>query len=378
MALSTVLLFGAALFLRSLQSASDMGFATRKAAVVKVETEANEYTSNERLAFIDDLGRRIAAQPTIESFAFTARMPLDLGVSNTVFDIPGVEPPPDENRHVLETAAVTPGYLATMGIPLVDGRGFEARDNEDGELVAILSKAAADRYWPGESAIGRILLRNPDGSDALRVIGVAANVKIWSLGEAPRPYMYRPFVQGLSQGGVAVVVTGNAAPADLAATVRAEALAIDPEIFLTAVGTMDDHLGYIFFLPRMAAGMLSLVGVLALILACTGLYGMISYGVSRRTREMGVRLALGADQGGLVQLVLSGGLRIIALGGILGIALSLAIGTFAEQFLVGVSGLDVPALLTAPILLAGIAALATYIPARQASRVDPVRALRSE
>jgi hypothetical protein len=332
---------------------------------VKVETEANEYTSNERLAFIDDLGRRIAAQPTIESFAFTARMPLDLGVSNTVFDIPGVEPPPDENRHVLETAAVTPGYLATMGIPLVDGRGFEARDNEDGELVAILSKAAADRYWPGESAIGRILLRNPDGSDALRVIGVAANVKIWSLGEAPRPYMYRPFVQGLSQGGVAVVV-------------RAEALAIDPEIFLTAVGTMDDHLGYIFFLPRMAAGMLSLVGVLALILACTGLYGMISYGVSRRTREMGVRLALGADQGGLVQLVLSGGLRIIALGGILGIALSLAIGTFAEQFLVGVSGLDVPALLTAPILLAGIAALATYIPARQASRVDPVRALRSE
>jgi len=380
MALSTVLLFGAALFLRSLQSASDMdvGFTTRDAAVVKFETEANEYTSEERLAFIDDLSRRIAAQPAAESFAFTARMPLALGVSNTVFDIPGVEPPPDANRHVLEVAAVTPGYFEAMGISLVDGRSFEARDNQDGEPVAILSKAAADQYWPGESAIGRVLLRSPDGGDALTVIGVADNVKIWSLGETPRPYIYRPIFQDLDHASFAVVVTGNAAPADLAAMVRAEALAIDPEIFLTAVGTMDDHLGYIFFLPRMAAGMLSLVGVLALILACTGLYGMISYGVSRRTRELGIRLALGADRGGLVQLLLNSGLRIVALGGIVGIALSLAIGSFAERFLVGVSGLDVPALLAAPILLAGIAALATYIPARRASRVDPVRALRSE
>ncbi|MDA0327490.1 MAG: ADOP family duplicated permease [Gemmatimonadetes bacterium] len=380
MALSTVLLFGAVIFVRSLQAASDMdvGFATREAAVVKIETEANEYSLDQRIAFVEELGRRLESHSTVTDFGITARMPLDLGVINTAFDIPGVEPPADQSRHVLEMATITPGYFETMGIPILEGRAFTDTDRDGSAPVAILSKAAADLYWPGESAIGRTLLREPDGSDALTVVGVAGNVNIWSLGESPRPYMYRPYFQGLSFAAFFVTARGNAPPGELAALIRNEARAIDPEVFLTEVGTMDDHLGYIYFLPRMAAAMLSIVGVLALLLACMGLYGMVSYGVSRRTREMGIRLALGAERQEVVNMVLKSGLVIVGVGAAVGIVASLGLGQVVQRFLFGAGALDPLAILTAPLLLGVVAAVATYLPARRASRVDPVRALRSE
>ena len=141
---------------------------------------------------------------------------------------------------------------------------------------------------------------------------------------------------------------------------------------------MSDHLAYIYFLPRMAALMISLVGLLALALACVGLYGMVSYTVSRRTREMGVRMALGADRQSVVGLVVKGGLSVVALGGMAGLALSVGLGTVLERFLIGVAGLDLLSLALAPVALGAVAAVAAYLPARKASRVDPVQALRSE
>jgi len=141
---------------------------------------------------------------------------------------------------------------------------------------------------------------------------------------------------------------------------------------------MDDHLGYIYFLPRMAAALLSFIGWLALVLACIGLYGMVSYGVSQRGREMGIRLALGADRQSVVQLVLKGGLTLVAVGGGVGIVASVGLGQLVERFLLGVGGLDPLALLAAPLVLGAVAITATYVPARRASRVDPVQALRSE
>jgi predicted permease len=380
MALSTILLFTSALFMRSLQSAGDMdlGFSTRAGAVVKVESTANEYTAEERLAFVDELGRRLESQPGVDAFGFTARMPLDLGMSVTSFDVPGVEPPANENRHRLETARITPGYFDAMGIAVHEGRDFTAADREGAENVVILSQAAAQRYWPGESALGRVLYRGGDSEDPLTVVGVAGNVKIWSLGEPPKPYLYLPYHQGGANATFFATARGSAPPADLAALIRNEARAIDPEIFLTEVKTVEEHLGYIYFLPRMAALLLSLVGALALVLACIGLYGMVSYGVSRRTREMGIRLAMGAEQGAVVNLVLRSGMRLVALGGVVGIVAALGMGRFVGRFLYGIGGLDPVALLVAPLLLAGIAAVAAYVPARRASRVDPVQALRTE
>jgi ABC-type antimicrobial peptide transport system permease subunit len=141
---------------------------------------------------------------------------------------------------------------------------------------------------------------------------------------------------------------------------------------------MADHLGYIFFLPRMAALLLSLIGGLALVLGAVGLYGMVSYAAVRRTREMGIRLALGADRGSVVALVVRGGLVVVAIGGVLGIAAALALGGAVRGFLIGVEALDPVALLAAPVALAAVALLATWLPARRVSRVDPVGALRSE
>ena len=380
MALSTILLFGAGLFVRSLQSAADMdlGFATRAGAVVKVETVANEYTSDERLAFVNEIETRLETNPQIEAHGITVRMPLNLGTIIFPVDVPGVEPPPGQNRHRPEATSITPGYFDAMGIPILDGRDFESSDDETSQNVIIISREASERWWPAESAVGKVVYRNGDTEDPRVVVGVVGDVKIWSLGEPPRTYIYWPFQQDGANGSFYITARGTTPPGELAAFIRTEARSIDPEIFLTSVGTMDDHLGYIYFLPRMVAAMLSLVGGLALLLACIGLYGMVSYGVSRRTREMGIRLALGADRQSVVQLVLKGGLTLVAVGGAAGIVVSLGLGRLVERFLVGVGGLDLLALLAAPLVLGLVAVTATYVPARRASKVNPVEALRSE
>jgi ABC-type antimicrobial peptide transport system permease subunit len=190
--------------------------------------------------------------------------------------------------------------------------------------------------------------------------------------------MYRPVAQALVSPSYTVVARGNASPGDIAAVVRDEALAIDSDVFMTEVGTMDDHLGYVYFLPRMAALLLTFIGLLALVLACIGLYGMVSYNVSRRTREMGIRLALGADQGRVVAMVLTSGLAIVGAGAFVGILGSIGLGRAVEGFLYGTGALDPLAIFAAPVVLGLVAALATYLPARRAAGVDPVRALRTE
>lgn len=382
MALSTMLLFGAVIFARSLQSAAnlDLGFATREAAVVTLDATAAEYSDEEIAVFNDELLRRLEAQPSISDVARTNRMPLDLGNTIMGFDIPGLEPPPNQNRHTIQLTRVTGEYFETMGIAMMEGRTFNEADIPGGPRVAVLSQAAVDQWWPGESAIGKVLVPDTSAASVITVIGVVDNAKIWSLGEAPLPFMYLASSQAQAPPSYTLVARGNAPAGEIVGVVRDEIRNLEPSVFLTKVGTMDDHLGYVYFLPRMAAVIMSLIGVLALVLACMGLYGMVSYNVSRRTREMGIRLALGADRQRVVGLVLNSGLVIIAVGAAIGIAGSIGLGSVlrSASVLHGVSGLDFLSILAAPILLAGVAAAATYMPARRASRVDPVQALRSE
>lgn len=382
MALSTVLLFSAVLFARSLGSASDLdlGFATREAAVVTIDATAAEYSPEEAEAFNESLMQRLQAQPAISNVAYTGRMPLALGTNNLVFDVPGVEPPPNQNRHVLETTRVTEGYFETMGIALLDGRAFDDTDRAGSPPVAVMSQAAASRLWPGESAVGKTILPDTSAASAITIVGVVDNAKIWRLAESPFPYLYRPAAQSSASRQHTIVARGNAPPGEIAGLIRSEIRSMDPEVFLTEVGTLDDHLGYVYFLPRMAALIMSLIGALALVLACMGLYGMVSYNVSRRTREMGIRLALGADRQAVIGMVLQSGLAIIAVGAVLGIVGSVVMGTLvgSSGFLLGVGGLDPLSILVAPAVLGGVAAFATYMPARRAARVDPVQALRSE
>ena len=381
MALSTVLLFGAALFVRSLQAATtlDVGFDTGSAAVVGFQPWVSEMSADEQVQFAEDLTQRIEGLAFVESFGLTSRLPLDLGTINTNFEIPGVDPPADANRHVLEYASVSPGYFDVMGIEMVEGRALDATDEDPtvSGSVAVLTLAAAERFWPGESAVGRVMFRNGDTDRAVTVVGVAEDTKIWSLTENPRPYMYLPFAQG-GYGSYSVVARGSLPPDEIADRIRAEARDLRVDALVSSSGTMDDHLSYIFFLPRMAAVLITVVGVLALILACIGLYGMVSYAVARRTREVGIRMALGAARGNVVGLVVRNGLRVVAVGGLLGAVLTLLLGNTLERFLIGVDGLDFTALVAAPVILFTIAAAAAYLPARRVSRINPVDALRAE
>jgi len=380
MALSTLLLFGAGLFVRSLQNATqrDVGFSTGPAAVVTVDTWANQYTAEQDLAFIGRLTESLRGTPGIRDVAVAGRLPLALGTTNTSVSVPGVEPPPDANAHVLEFTTVTPGYFAAMGIEVLEGRDFGSADTPDAERVAVVARAAAERFWPGESAVGKTMYLGGDLERAVVVVGVADDVPIWSLTEAPRPYFYVPIGQREAFGRYHVVARGELPADEMAARVRDEARRIDPDVFLSDVGTMADHLAYILFLPRMAAAMLSAVGVLALLLASIGLYGMVSYSVARRTREMGIRQALGAEAAQVVAMVMRSGMKVVALGGAVGIAAALGLGAVVQRFLIGVGAADPAALVAAPLVLAAVAAVATWLPARRVSRVDPVGALRSD
>ena len=381
MALSTVLLFGAALFVRSLQAATalDVGFDTGSAAVVAFEPWVSEMTAEERVRFADDITERIEGFSFVDNFGLTSRLPLDLGTINTNFVIPGVDPPADADRHVLEFAAVSPGYFDVMGIEMIEGRPFDPSDEDPGMSgsVAILTLAAAERFWPGESAVGRVMFRGGDTERAVTVVGVAEDTKIWSLTESPRPYMYLPFAQS-GYGSYSVVARGSLPPDEIADRIQTEARDLRLDVLVSSSGTMDDHLSYIFFLPRMAAVMITLVGALALVLACVGLYGMVSYAVARRTREVGIRMALGAARGNVVGLVVKNGLRVVAVGGVIGAIATLLLGNTLERFLIGVDGLDLAAVIAAPLVLFTIAAAAAYLPARRVSRINPVDALRAE
>ena len=379
MTLSTVLLVATGLFLRSLQAATqvDVGFSTAPAGIVTVGTWANQYDADQRTAFVERMLDDAAAQPGLTDVAVTSRLPLGLGMRNRGLDVPGVDPPPDADFHMLEVASVSPDYFATMDIPLLSGRAFGPEDAADAPQVVIVSEAAQRRFWPGEDAVGRIIHPAGEPDVDLTVVGVVDNVKIWNLVEPPHPYLYVPYAQSPSPT-FSFVARGPVSDGELAASLGQQARALDPEVYLETVGTLDEHVSLNFFLPRMAALLLSGLASIALVLTCVGLYGLISYGVARRTREMGIRLALGAERGSLVTLVVRGGLVLVLIGGGLGIVAALGVGRLLRGFLIGVGPLDPVALVGAPLLLGAVAVVAAYLPARRTSRVNPVEALRSE
>lgn len=382
MAVCTVLIFGSGVFVNNLRGAAkqDVGFSTAPAAVVTAETWAGEYSVEQKRDFVEAVIRDVTSQPGVDVVAATERMPLDLGTTNTALDIPGVDPPSDANHWVIEVTDVSPNYFAAMDIPILAGRSFNDADNAEAQSVLIISRAMAQRFWSDPAdAVGQVVHAAYDPDTDYVVAGVAGDVKIWSLTEAPRMYVYKPIAQ--SDGGFGTynfVARGPVQAPELAARIRDTIKRIDPDMVVSDVGTMATHLGYIFFLPRMAALLLTLVGTLALTLGAVGLYGMVGYAAARRSREMGIRLALGAERGRVVGMVVRGGLAVVAFGAVAGLAASLGLGTLLSRFVIGGNGLDPVSLLAAPVVLGLVAFLAAYVPARRVGRIDPTEALRSE
>ncbi len=377
-AISMVLLLGAGLFLRSLQSAQDidLGFTLREGGIVWLMSFGNDMEGEQFANLAQTVEERVNAIPGVEKVALAEILPLGISFQTRNWDIPGIEPPAGEDHHEVAYNLVSDTYFETMGIPITSGRSFDKDDRLGSESVAIISETAAREYWPGESPIGREVI-TPADEQAYRIVGVAKDTKVWTLGEDYRSYIYLSMEQ--EQGGLAqIVATGSIPEAQIVSELRRVAREVDPRIVIMESKTVSEHLSIALFPPRMAAILLGVFGALALILACTGLYGTVAFSVSRRTREMGIRLSLGADTKEVITMVLKGAMSLVAVGTAIGIVLSLGLAQAIRGFLYGVGALDPVTFLGVPFILAAVALVAAYVPARRASRVNPVQALKSQ
>lgn len=377
-AVSLVLLVGAALFLRSLQSIQtvDPGFGRSPTALLTFALPTTRFDESAGRAFLDRMLERFERIPGVETVGVTSNLPLNT-LNRTMIGIrvDGVEPPPGRESHLVDRSAVDPGYFDAMGIEIVSGRGFTDADGPDSRPVVVVSQAFARRFFPDREAVGQ-LLRQPDAED-LHVVGVARDVKVRSLGEAPLPFVYRALAQEYTTFPTVVARTATSAEATARELLRA-GRELDPDLWVWEATTMDRHLGIMLLPARLSALLLACFAGLALLLAAIGLYGIVSYAVAQRRREVGIRMSLGADGTAVVRLLTGSGLRLVALGCALGLGASLLLARALGGLLFGVAAWDPVAFAAGPGLLLAIAAVAAWLPARRASRVDPVSALRAE
>jgi predicted permease len=374
-AISLVLLVSAGLFVRSLVNAQsiDPGFHAPEAGMVWLDLSGRYGAEEARVAY-RELEERARALPAVKAAALASRLPLGQSVGTTGVTIPGVEPPPGREYHSADITEVSPGYLDLMRIPVLSGRGFDASDVEGSEPVVMVNEAMARRFWPGEDPVGKVIER---GSTELRIVGVTRTTKVRTLGEAPRPQILLPLAQEYSPI-VAVLARGREPPELVVNRLRGLVREYNPDISLMSGNTMEQHLSLMLLAPKAAAALLAALGSVALLLASIGLYGLVSYTVSRRNREVGIRVSLGADHGDVIRALVGGGVRLVAWGIALGLLLALGATQLVDRFLYGVGATDPLTFIGVPALFAGITLLAAYIPARRASRVDPVEALRAE
>jgi predicted permease len=376
-AVSLVLLVGAGLFVRSLQKAQaiDPGFITEEAVLLWPNMQLSGFTEDEGKQIYLELEERLAALPGVSAVGLVSRLPLGASVQTAGVKIEGVQPSAGRDEIDVDDTEVSGEYFEAMGIPILRGRNFGPEDGPESPRVVIVSEAAAERFWPGQDPLGKPVQYSP--TSTAQVIGVAADTKVRTLGEAPRPFLYDNARRSYNEA-LTILVKGNRSSLELLPAVRRAALEIAPNMVVMELKTMEEHMGLLLFAPRMAALLLSVFGALALVLAGVGLYGLVSYAVSRRTKEVGIRISLGADAAKVVNMVMGGGMRLVLVGSVIGMALSASVTWLLSGYLYGIGALDLATFFGIPFLLGGVALGAAYVPAKRASRVNPVEALRSE
>jgi putative ABC transport system permease protein len=277
----------------------------------------------------------------------------------------------------VDLAVVGPKYFETMGLPVVAGRDFDDHDVGGSIPVAIVSQALAERFWPEQSAIGKRFAAGDGGRDSMQIVGVARNAAHRRLGEAARALVYRPFAQNYSSVMTVLVRTAGT-PDRIAPALRQEISSLEPDLPVSSLMPLREFIGIALLPQRMAATVASVLGTIGLLLAVVGVYSVVSHAVGQRTREIGIRIALGAPEHEVLSLVLRQGMTLALVGVAAGMAIALATTRFLSSLLLGVSPADVPTFAAIAVLLASSALLASYLPARRASRIDPLRALREE
>jgi predicted permease len=372
--LSFVLLVGAGLLLQSLQRIrnSSPGFSTHGVLSTAVDLVSAGYDAQRAKNFQDELMERVKALPGVESAVFARATPLGYGsYSESPIAVDGYQPPPEEQPAV-EYNEVGPDYFVTMGIPLVSGREFTRADDEKAALVAVVNETMAGRYWRGKDPIGeRVQVKGR----WMRVVGVAKDSKYRSVRETPKPFFYVPWRQNFSVGGGLYVRT-PLSPETMATALAREVHALDVSLAPYEMITMQEQVDRSTSPQKVAVTLVGVLGGLALLLAAIGLYGVMSYAVSQSARELGLRMALGADASNVWRLVMSRGLALVAGGVVLGAAVALGLTRLMGNLLYKVSPRDPLAFGTAFAVMTIAALAACLFPALRATRTDPARALR--
>jgi predicted permease len=376
-ALSLLLLVCAALFTRSLTRAQQMdpGFSTRAALVASLDVLPNGYSPARGIVFYQQLLQRLNDVPGVATASVATILPLDISSgSDMQVAIEGYTPRQGEELHVYYNR-VGPLYFDTMGISIVQGRAIDARDVDGRERVAVINETMARRYWAGRDPVGGLV---EFGNGPTRIVGVARDGKYSRYNEPAKNYMYLPAFQYYRPDVALIVKAADGDPASLLPAVQREIRALDANLPLFDVRTLDEHLQFSLFIPRMASQLLGLFGALSLLLATVGLYSVIAFSAAQRRREIGIRMALGADRRDVLRLVVGQGLVIITAGIALGLGLALAASRLLAEQLPGVSSSDPISYGATAALLALVALVACLLPARQAASLDPLLALRRD
>ena len=376
--LSLVLLVGGGLMMRALEKAQtiNLGFDPHHAVEVSFDLRLQGYESGQGKEFQKRVLERVRGLPGVQSAGIADLVPVDLHFSRASIFLEGQQLERPANVPTAMYNRVSPGYFQAMSTRLLQGRDFTEQDDEKAPRVAIINETFARRFFPGEDPIGkRFSLGRPDAAKTL-VIGVVQDGKYAGLNEDPKPFVSRPLWQS-DVGATSVIARTEGDEQKLKAAVSREVQQLDSHLPMSG-NTLVERMSLPLLPARIAASVLGAFGLLALALAAIGIYGVISYAVSTRTHEIGIRMALGAQRTDVLRLVLGQGLRLTLIGVAIGLSAALALTRLMKSLLFGVSATDPTTFLIASLLLAGVALLACYVPARRAAKVDPMVALRHE
>jgi predicted permease len=371
-ALSLVLLVGAGLFVRTLINLQNLptGFKQENVMLFQLYTFMLEYKSEQLAPLMREIEEKVKAVPGVQSASFTSF----IASQSRVFT-DGPEQP--EGQRSVRQNLVGTDYFTTMGIPLIAGRSFSPQDTATSPKVAIISEAMAQRFFPNGSSLGKRFGTYGRPRNEFEIVGVVKDAKYGPVTEPWRPMAYYPHAQ-IPEPLENFVVRFSGAPETIVPQVRHAIQEVNRNLPIDRVVSLSDHIGRLLTQQRLVAQLASLFGLLALLLACVGLYGVLSYAVARRTNEIGIRVALGAQRRDVLWLVLREALTLVLIGSAIGIATSLAATQTASSLLFGLRPNDPLTLVLATLLLLTVATLAGYLPARRAARVDPLVALRDE
>jgi predicted permease len=375
--LSLLLLICAGLFIRSFMSAQQInpGFNPHNVLIATYDLFTGGYSEASGVEFDRQLIAKLEAQPGIRSVAFSSRVPLGFGGGSTAVNPEGYVSQANESMET-QVAIITPNYFQTLQIPIVKGRDFTSQDTKLSQRVVIVSETFVNRYWPNQEALGKQL--NSDLThEWFTVVGVARDSKVNGLNEKPTPFLYLPQYQ-VYRATMIVLARTNGDPLAAGKTVEKTIHELNPDLVVFDITTLELREQIASFGQRVAGTFVGAFGLLALVLAAVGIYGVTAYTTRQRTHEIGIRMTLGASKRDVLRLVLGHGLRLTLIGVILGLTASFALTRFLTSLLLGVTSTDALTFSSVAVLLCAVALFACFIPARRAMRVDPMVALRYE